>query len=127
LTGDLGYEDADGFYWFAGRKKEIIVRGGSNVSPQEVEEAVYQHPAVAEVAVVGVPDDRWGEIVVSAVVLRHGETVAASDLIAFVRERLSLYKCPERVLFLPALPKGPTGKVLRRAVKDSFCQHLTLY
>lgn len=120
LTGDLAHEDADGFYWFDGRKKEIIVRGGSNISPQEVEEAIYQHPAVAEAAVVGVPDDRWGEIVVAGIALRPGLDVAEADLIDFVRGRLSLYKCPERVLFLPSLPKGPTGKVLRRAVKESL-------
>jgi len=120
LTGDLAHEDADGFYWFDGRKKEIIVRGGSNVSPQEVEEAIYQHPAVAEVAVVGVPDERWGEIVVAGVALRTEGAVSEHDLIAFVRERLSLYKCPERILFMASLPKGPTGKVLRRAVKESF-------
>ncbi|HZT77668.1 MAG TPA: class I adenylate-forming enzyme family protein [Vicinamibacterales bacterium] len=120
LTGDLAHEDADGFYWFDGRKKEIIVRGGSNIAPQEVEEAIYQHPAVAEVAVVGAPDKQWGEIVIAGVALRAGQTVREDELIAFVRERLSLYKCPERVLFMPALPKGPTGKVLRRAVKESL-------
>ena len=120
LTGDLAHEDAEGFYWFDGRKKEIIVRGGSNISPQEVEEAIYEHPAVAEVAVVGVPDERWGEVVVAGVALRQGQSVSESDLIEFVRGRLSQYKCPERILFMPALPKGPTGKVLRRAVKESL-------
>ena len=120
LTGDLAHEDADGFYWFDGRKKEIIVRGGSNISPQEVEEAIYQHPAVAEVAVVGVSDERWGEVVVAGVALRSGQTVSERDLIEFVRGRLSLYKCPERILFMAALPKGPTGKVLRRAVRESL-------
>lgn len=120
LTGDLAHEDADGFYWFDGRKKEIIVRGGSNVSPQEVEDAIYQHPAVAEVAVVGVPDEQWGEIVAAGVALRAEAVVSESELIEYVRGRLSLYKCPERILFLASLPKGPTGKVLRRAVKESF-------
>jgi long-chain acyl-CoA synthetase len=120
LTGDLAHEDADGFYWFDGRKKEIIVRGGSNVSPQEVEDAIYQHPGVAEVAVVGVPDERWGEVVVAGVALRAGQAVSENELIEFVRGRLSLYKCPERILFMASLPKGPTGKVLRRAVKESL-------
>jgi long-chain acyl-CoA synthetase len=118
LTGDLAYEDRDGFFWFAGRKKEIIVRGGSNVSPQEVEEAVYQHPAVAEVAVVGAPDERWGEIIVAAVVRREGYAVSEVELIEFARERLSLYKCPERIVFLDTMPKGPTGKVQRRTIKE---------
>jgi len=121
LTGDLAHEDADGFFWFDGRKKEIIVRGGSNISPQEVEEAIYQHPAVLEVAVVGAPDEQWGEVVIAAVALRDGHTVTEPELLAFVRERLSLYKCPERLLFMPALPKGPTGKVLRRAIKEKVC------
>ena len=120
LTGDLAHEDADGFYWFDGRKKEIIVRGGSNISPQEVEDAIYQHPAVAEVAVVGMPDQQWGEVVAAGVALRPGQVVSELDLIEFVRGRLSLYKCPERILFMASLPKGPTGKVLRRAVKESL-------
>ncbi|HZR22874.1 MAG TPA: AMP-binding protein [Vicinamibacterales bacterium] len=124
LTGDLAHEAADGVFWFDGRKKEIIVRGGSNISPQEVEEAIYQHPAVAEVAVVGAPDERWGEVVVAAVVLRDGHAITESDLLAFVRERISLYKCPEQLMFVAALPKGPTGKVLRRAVKESFVQRV---
>ncbi len=120
LTGDLAHEDADGYFWFDGRKKEIIVRGGSNIAPQEVEDALYLHPAVAEVAVVGVPDERWGEVVVAGVAVRAGQTVGERELIEFARTRLALYKCPERILFMPTLPKGPTGKVLRRAVKESF-------
>src|SRR5207247_6177546 len=113
-------EDADGFLWFAGRKKEIIVRGGSNVSPQEVEEAIYQHPAVREAAVVGVPDERWGEIVAACVALHDGHAISDVDLIDFVRARMSPYKCPERIVFADALPKGPTGKILRRAVRESM-------
>jgi long-chain acyl-CoA synthetase len=117
-TGDLASCDADGFYWFAGRKKEIIIRGGSNISPQEVEAVLYQHPAVAEAGVVGQPDYVWGEAVVAFVVLRSGHTTTEPELIAFVRERLADYKTPESIIFRTELPKGPTGKIQRRALRQ---------
>ena len=117
-TGDLVEIDADGFVWFRGRKKEIIVRGGSNISPQEVEETLYQHPAVAEAGVIGEPDTYWGEVVLAFVAVRQGHTVSPEELITFSRRHLAEYKCPEQVLFLPVLPKGATGKVQRRALKD---------
>jgi long-chain acyl-CoA synthetase len=116
-SGDLARRDADGFYWFAGRKKEIIVRGGSNISPQEVEAVFYQHASVKEVGVIGRPDDVWGEVVVAFVVLRSGQPVAEAELIAFARQRLADYKTPERVIFRDELPKGPTGKIQRRALR----------
>jgi long-chain acyl-CoA synthetase len=115
-TGDLASCDADGFYWFAGRKKEIIIRGGSNISPHEVEAILYQHPAVSEVGVVGRPDHVWGEVVVAFVVLRSGQAVTEAELIAFAREKLADYKTPECVIFRDDLPKGPTGKIQRRAL-----------
>ena len=117
-TGDLVEIDADGFVWFRGRKKEIIVRGGSNIAPQEVEETLYKHPAVGEAGVVGEPDTYWGEVVLAYVALRPGHSATPEELIAFARQHLAEYKCPERVLFLPVLPKGATGKVQRRALKD---------
>jgi long-chain acyl-CoA synthetase len=117
-TGDLVEADRDGYLWFRGRKKEIIVRGGSNISPQEVEETLYRHPAVAESGVIGAPDEYWGEVVVAYVSLRPGHTATAEGLIAFARRHLAEYKCPERVLFLKALPMGITGKVQRRALKE---------
>jgi long-chain acyl-CoA synthetase len=117
-TGDLVEVDADGFVWFRGRKKEIIVRGGSNISPQEVEETLYKHPAVSEAGVIGEPDAYWGEVVLAFVALRLGHTASAGEIIAFARQHLAEYKCPEQVLFLPVLPKGATGKVQRRALKD---------
>jgi len=117
-TGDLVEIDADGFVWFRGRKKEIIVRGGSNISPQEVEETLYQHPAVAEAGVIGEPDTYWGEVVLAFVALRPEHAASAEELIAFSRRHLAEYKCPEQILFLPVLPKGATGKVQRRALKD---------
>ena len=117
-TGDLVEVDADRFVWFRGRKKEIIVRGGSNISPQEVEETLYRHPAVAEAGVIGEPDAYWGEVVLAFVALRAGHAASAEDLVAFSRQHLAEYKCPERVLFLPGLPKGITGKVQRRTLKE---------
>ena len=117
-TGDLVEIDADGFVWFRGRKKEIIVRGGSNISPQEVEETLYKHPAVGEAGVIGEPNEYWGKVVLAYVALRHGHTATREELIAFSKQHLAEYKCPEQILFLPVLPKGATGKVQRRALKD---------
>ncbi len=117
-TGDLVRRDADGYFWFEGRVKQIIVRGGSNISPQEVEEALYHHPAVLEVGVIGKPDPVHGEKVVAFVALREGLTAAEQELRDFVRARIADYKTPERIVFLPALPKGLTGKVQRRDLKE---------
>jgi long-chain acyl-CoA synthetase len=117
-TGDLVRRDADGFYWFEGRLKQIIVRGGSNISPQEVEEPLYQHPAVLETGVIGMPEPVHGEKVIAFVALRDGFTATEAELRDFVRTRIADYKVPERILFLPSLPKGLTGKVQRRELKD---------
>ena len=117
-TGDLAHCDADGYYWFAGRKKEIIIRGGSNISPQEVEAVLYEHPAVSEAAVVGRPDAVWGEVVVAHIVLREGQVLNEADLIAFARQRIADYKTPETVVFHSELPKSATGKIQRRALRE---------
>ena len=117
-TGDLVRRDADGFFWFEGRAKQIIIRGGSNISPQEVEEALYHHPAVLEAGVIGMPDPVHGEKVIAYVALREGLTASEQELRDLVRSRIADYKTPERILFLPALPKGLTGKVQRRALKE---------
>jgi len=117
-TGDLASRDGDGYYWFQGRKKEIIIRGGSKISPQEVEEALYQHASVTEVGVVGMPDPVLGERVVAIVSVRPEDAPSEEALIAFAQQRLADYKTPERVLFIEQLPKGPTGKVQRRALKE---------
>jgi long-chain acyl-CoA synthetase len=118
LTGDLVRRDSEGYFWFAGRLKEIIIRGGSNISPQEVEEALYRHPAVMEVGVIGMPDPVYNEQVVACVSLRDGRRAEEQELRDFARERLADYKVPERIVFLPQLPKGLTGKVQRRALKQ---------
>ncbi len=117
-TGDLMRRDADGFLWFEGRVKQIIIRGGSNISPQEVEEALYHHPAVLEAGIIGMPDPAYGEKVIAFVALREGAGASEQELRDLVRSRLADYKTPERVIFLPVLPKGLTGKVQRRALKD---------
>jgi long-chain acyl-CoA synthetase len=117
-TGDLGARDADGFIWFRGRKKEVIIRAGSNISPQEVEEALCKHPAVLEAGVIGVPDPVTIERVAAFVVLREGEAVSADALCAFAREHIADYKAPEEIHFLREMPKNPVGKVQRRALKE---------
>ena len=117
-TGDLASRDAEGYLWFKGRIKQIIVRAGSNVSPQEVEEALYRHPAVLEAGVVGQPDALYGEVVVAYAVLRAGMTASEEELREFAREGLADYKVPERIVFFDALPKGLTGKVDRRRLKE---------
>jgi long-chain acyl-CoA synthetase len=117
-TGDLASSDDDGYYWFKGRLKQIIIRGGSNISPQEVEEALYRHPAVLEAGVVGLPDPIFGEIPVAFVSVREGHGVQSDELIAHASRLLSDYKVPERIFFMDALPKGLTGKVDRRHLRD---------
>ncbi|MGA8593296.1 MAG: fatty acid--CoA ligase family protein [Bryobacteraceae bacterium] len=116
-TGDLGTRDSDGYFWFKGRKKEIIIRAGSNISPQEVEEALYQHPAVLEVGVIGEPDSIHGERVIAFVSLRNGAGPREWELREYARRSLADYKVPERIVFIRDLPKGATGKVHRPALK----------
>lgn len=115
-TGDLATMDDDGYFTIVDRKKDMILRGGMNVYPREVEEVVYQHPDVLEVAVVGMPDDLLGEQVGAAVALREGSDATPEDIIAFTKERIAAYKYPRKVWVVDALPKGPTGKILRREV-----------
>jgi long-chain acyl-CoA synthetase len=117
-TGDLARRDEDGYYWFVGRKKEIIIRGGSNISPVEVEGALYEHPAVREAAVVGVPSPTWGEVVHAYVALQDGTATSEAELQQFLQERLAAYKVPEAIHFLPELPKGTTGKIHRKTLRD---------
>ena len=119
-TGDLVRRDADGYFRFEGRAKQIIIRGGSNISPQEVEEVLYQHPAVLEAGVIGIPDAVYGEKVIAFVALRDQFSATEEQLRDFVRKRIADYKTPEHIAFLPVLPKGLTGKVHRAALKDMF-------
>ena len=117
-TGDGGYLDEGGYLFLTDRIKDMIVSGGENVYPVEVEEVLAQHADVADVAVVGVPDPHWGETVKAAIVLRPGAHPAPEDLIAFAREHLAGYKLPRSIAFLPDLPRAPTGKVLKRELRE---------
>ena len=116
-TGDLGRADADGFFYIVDRKKELIIRGGYNVYPREIEEVLYEHPSIVEAAVIGVPDESLGEEVGAAVVLKPAATVTVEEIRDFVKGQVAAYKYPRHVWVLPALPKGPTGKVLKREIR----------
>jgi long-chain acyl-CoA synthetase len=113
-TGDLGYVDEDGFFFIVDRKKDMIIRGGENIYPREVEDVIYTHPAVAEAAVIGVPDDRLGQEVKAVVALRPGHSVDEEELIGYVRERVASYKYPRSIEFREHLPMNATGKILKR-------------
>ena len=117
-TGDGGYVDEEGYLFLTDRIKDMIVSGGENVYPIEVEEALAQHPAVSEVAVVGLPQERWGEIVTALIVRRPGAHVSAEELVSFARKRLAGYKLPRRVEFVDELPRTPSGKVLKRQLRE---------
>src|SRR3954451_509772 len=116
-TGDMATMDDDGYFFIVDRKKDMIIRGGYNVYPREIEEVLYEHPAVSEAAVVGVPDDSLGEEVAAAVVLKSGAEASADDLRAYAKERVAAYKYPRQIWFSDGLPKGPTGKILKREIK----------
>jgi long-chain acyl-CoA synthetase len=117
-TGDMGRLDEDGYLYIVERKKDLIIRGGFNIYPREVEEVLYAHPAVAEAAVVGAPDPLMGEDVLAFVALKTGATADAATLIGFCQERLARYKCPKQVRFVDALPKSPVGKILRKELRS---------
>lgn len=117
-SGDVARWDEDGYLYIVDRKKDMILTGGENVYPREVEEVLFTHPAVVEAAVIGVPDPLWGEKVVAVVVARDGENVGGDDLIVYVRERIASYKKPKAVIFIDALPKNASGKVLKRELRD---------
>ena len=119
-SGDLGVIDEEGYLYVVDRKKDMIKTGGENVASREVEEAFYAHPAVAEVAVFGVPHHRWVEAAVAAVILRTGQTITEDELIAFCRERLAGYKTPKYVVIVDKLPKNASGKILKRELRDTY-------
>ena len=120
FTGDAGYFDADGYLYIHDRLKDMIVSGGENIYPAEVENAIFGHPAVADVAVIGVPDERWGEAVKAVVVKKTSAEASAADIIAYARDRIAGYKLPKTVDFIDALPRNPTGKVLRRELRKPY-------
>ena len=115
-TGDLARKDDDDFYFIVDRKKDLIIRGGYNVYPREIEEVLYEHPAVAEAAVIGVPHPKLGEEIAAAVALKEGRSVTVEELQTFVSEQVAEYKAPRRMWIVDELPKGPTGKILKREI-----------
>jgi len=116
-TGDIGYVDDEGYFYITDRKKDIIIRGGENISPREIEEVLFKHPKVAEAGVAGIPDKIYGEEVKAFVVLRAGEQATESEIISFCKEHLPTYKTPKVVQFIDALPKNLMGKVLRAELR----------
>lgn len=119
-TSDVGYRDRDGFFHIVDRKSDMIIRAGENVYPREIDELLYAHPAVAEAAAVGVPDELYGEEVAAYVVLKEGQDVTEDELKQYCQSRLADYKCPKTIRFTEALPKGPTGKVLKRELTKNY-------
>jgi acyl-CoA synthetase (AMP-forming)/AMP-acid ligase II len=121
-SGDAATLDEDGFIYIRDRIKDMVVSGGENVYPIEVESVIAEHPAVADVAVIGVPDHRWGETVKAVVVLRDGATVTEQELIEFCRPRLAGFKRPTSVDFVQTIPRNPTGKILKRELREPYWQ-----
>jgi long-chain acyl-CoA synthetase len=119
-TGDVATWDADGFVYIVDRAKDMIITGGENVYPAQVEAAIHQHPAVLEAAVIGVPDDVWGEAVKAVVVLKPGAEATESEIIQTAKAHLASYQKPKSVEFVTALPKAPTGKILKRELRDAY-------
>lgn len=119
-SGDLGMADADGFLYVKDRKRDMIISGGVNLYPREIEEVIARHPAVGEVAVYGIPDDKWGEAIAASVVLRSGHSAREEDIRSFVGGHLARFKIPRVVTFVGELPKNPSGKVLKRRLRDDY-------
>jgi fatty-acyl-CoA synthase len=119
-TGDVGYLDESGYLYIHDRLKDMIVSGGENIYPAEIESALYGHPDIADIAVVGVPDERWGEAVKALVVVKQNRTADAADILRYARERLAGYKIPKSIEFLPELPRNSSGKILKRVLREQY-------
>eukprot|EP00300_Choanocystis_sp_HF-7_P030643 c39522_g1_i1.p3 GENE.c39522_g1_i1~~c39522_g1_i1.p3 ORF type:complete len:143 (-),score=21.25 c39522_g1_i1:118-546(-) len=117
-TGDIGFKDKDGFVYIVDRKKDMIISGGFNVYPSEVEQVIWGHPAVQDCAVIGVPDDKWGEAVKAVIELKPGAKVEADEIIQLCKDRVGSVKAPKSVEFWDSLPRSPVGKVRRKKKKD---------
>ncbi len=115
-TGDIARVDEDGYFFIVDRKKDLVIRGGYNVYPREIEEVLYEHPDVREAAVIGIPHDELGEEVAAAIALKTGADSTPGELRAFVKQRVAAYKYPRHVWLVDDLPKGPTGKILKREI-----------
>jgi acyl-CoA synthetase (AMP-forming)/AMP-acid ligase II len=122
-TGDAGYLDSDGYLYLQDRVKDMIISGGENIYPAEVENAIFGHPAVAQVAVIGVPDDKWGESVKAVIVPVPGAERNDADILEWVMARIARYKVPKSIEWVHELPRNHTGKVLRRVLRDAYRQN----
>jgi acyl-CoA synthetase (AMP-forming)/AMP-acid ligase II len=122
VTGDIAYQDDDGYLYIADRKKDMIVSGGMNIYPAEVEAVIYRHPAVAQVAVIGVPDERWGEAVKAVIELKQGAKATEQEIIDFCKQHLASQKKPKSVDFVDALPVTNAGKVSKKEIRDQYWQ-----
>jgi long-chain acyl-CoA synthetase len=123
-TGDIGYRDKDGFYYIVDRKSDMIIRGGENIYPREIDEVLYQHPSIAAAAVIGVPDDLYGEEVAAFIVLKENAKVSEEEVIEFCQQKLANYKCPKTIRIVREIPKGPTGKLLKRELAKQMSDTL---
>ena len=119
-TGDIAYVDEDGYFFLAGRATDMIIRAGENISPEEVEAVLHSHPKVEEAAVIGVPDEEWGEIPIAIVVVKRGETATPDEIIEYCRVKMSSFKKPRSVIFTNELPRNPMGKVLKRVLREQY-------
>ena len=118
-TGDIGWVDDEGYIYLSGRRDDMIIRGGENISPEEVEDVLHSHPKIEEAAVIGVPDPEWGQELAAFVVLKKGEVATEEEIIEYSRSRLS-FKRPRSVTFIDSLPRNPMGKVLRRVLREQY-------
>jgi acyl-CoA synthetase (AMP-forming)/AMP-acid ligase II len=119
-TGDLGRLDDQGYLYFTDRKKDLVKTGGENVYPKEVEDVLGEHPSIAEVTVIGLPDPKWGEAVTAVVVLREGNSLTLQEAKDFCRDKIAGYKIPKALRIVDAIPKNATGKVVKRELRDQF-------
>jgi acyl-CoA synthetase (AMP-forming)/AMP-acid ligase II len=119
-TGDVGHLDAEGYLHITDRKKDMIISGGFNVFPSEVEQVIWSHPAVLDCAVIGVPDEKWGEAVKAVIELKPGAAVDPEEIIALCKDRLGSVKAPKSVDFVSTLPRSPVGKVLKKEIRASY-------
>ena len=123
-TGDMGFYDEKGFVYIVDRKKDMIISGGENIYPREIEEVLYKHPAVAEATVIGVPNELWVERVHGLIVLKEGQRAAENEIMEFCKQHLARYKAPKSVEFVDALPKNPQGKILKREIRQKYWKGL---
>lgn len=119
-TGDLGYRDSEGYFYISGRKKEMIIQGGENIYPKEIEEVLYKHEAISECAIVGIPDKKYGEVVGAFIIVKEGATLSATDLRSYLREKIANYKMPKVIEFVQSFPKTATGKIQKNKITENY-------